>query len=88
MENKRFCQSCAMPLEKSEDFGVNADGSKNEDYCQYCYTGGAFTVDCTVDEMIETCIPFYLEAGVYQDADQARIAMRDYFPKLKRWAQA
>lgn len=32
-ENQKFCQSCAMPLESSDFFGTNADGSKNEDYC-------------------------------------------------------
>jgi len=25
----QICQSCGMPMEKSEDFGTNADGSKD-----------------------------------------------------------
>jgi hypothetical protein len=37
MENMVFCQSCGMPLSKGEDFGTNAGGSKNDDYCVYCY---------------------------------------------------
>ena len=46
-----FCQSCGMPL--TEDvLGTNADGSKNEDYCIYCYRDGHFLQDCTMDEMI------------------------------------
>ena len=32
----KFCQSCGMPLTE-EVLGTNADGSKNEDYCMYCY---------------------------------------------------
>ncbi len=37
----QFCQSCGMPL--TEDvLGTNADGSKNEDYCMYCYKDGKF----------------------------------------------
>jgi len=33
---QKFCQSCGMP--PTEDIlGTNADGSKNEDYCMYCY---------------------------------------------------
>jgi len=88
VENKKFCQSCAMPLEKDEDFATNACGSKNEDYCIYCYKDGAFTADCTMDEMIEVCVAFSLEAGVYKDADEARTSMRNYFPSLKRWASA
>ena len=38
-----FCQSCAMPIKKAEDFGTNTDGSQNQDYCQYCYQRGKFT---------------------------------------------
>ena len=88
MENRKLCQSCAMPLENAEDFGTNAEGSKNEEYCKYCFVNGAFNGDCTMDEMIETCIPFSLEADEYKNVDEARAAMRQSFPKLKRWAQA
>ena len=38
----RFCQSCGMPL-TDEVLGTNADGSKSEEYCIYCYKDGAFT---------------------------------------------
>ena len=88
MDNQKICQSCAMPLSNDEDFGTNADGSKNGGYCKYCFEGGKFSGDCTMDEMIETCVPFCLEAGEYKDAGEARAAMRESFPKLKRWAQA
>ena len=86
MEHQKLCQSCAMPLANAEDFGTNADGSRNEDYCKYCYADGAFTGDCTMDEMIEACVPICVEEGVYGDADAARAAMRAFFPTLKRWA--
>ena len=88
MENKQFCQSCAMPLEKPEDFGTNADGSKNKDYCRHFYVNGAFAGDFTMEQMIEFCAPYCVEIGVYKDADEAQAAMREYFPKLKRWATA
>jgi len=87
-ENQKFCQSCAMPLGKPEEFGTNADGGRNEDYCCYCFANGAFTGECTMDEMIETCIPFCLEAGVYKDADEARADMAAVFPAMKRWKTA
>jgi len=35
MDEKIFCQSCAMPLEKEEMFATEMDGSKNQDYCIY-----------------------------------------------------
>ena len=41
-----------MPL-TNEILGTNADGSKNENYCIYCYKDGKFTQDCTMDEMIK-----------------------------------
>ena len=39
--DQRFCQSCGMPLTK-DVLGTNADGTKNEDYCMYCYKDGKF----------------------------------------------
>ena len=65
-----------MPLSEGL-FGTNADGSKNEDYCIYCYKEGKFLQDCTMDEMIEHC------------TNEEYIArMKMYFPQLKRWQNA
>ena len=47
MEQK-FCQSCGMPL-NPEVLGTEKDGSKNEEYCTYCYADGHFTVECTME---------------------------------------
>ena len=86
MTGPKFCQSCAMPLTEEDQFGTNADGSKNEDYCLYCYKDGAFiSAQATMEEMIEFCIPHTLKAGVYPDENTAREAMRAFFPKLKLW---
>ena len=85
MENMVICQSCAMPMAQNEDFGTNADGSKNADYCHYCYENGAFTKLETMEEMIETCVPFVKEHFGGEDA--ARAAMQAQFPALKRWKQ-
>ena len=51
-----------MPLTE-EILGTNADGSKNEDYCMYCYKDGKFLQDCTMDEMIEHCAQFVDEVN-------------------------
>jgi len=82
-----FCQSCGMPLTKDEDFGTNADGTRNTDYCCHCFGNGAFFKEETMDEMIETCIPFVSNGNPYANADEARKSMQEYFPKLKRWAK-
>ena len=77
MEQK-FCQSCGMPLTE-ELFGTNADGSKNEEYCIYCYKDGKFLQDCTMEEMIGHCAQF---------VDEYIAQMKMYFPLLKRWRNA
>lgn len=87
--NMTFCQSCAMPLTKPEEFGTEKDGGRNADYCHYCYENGAFTKDGTMEQMIESCIPFVSNNNPYPDAQTARSEMQRIFPQLKRWkAQA
>lgn len=84
--NTIFCQSCAMPLNNPEDFGKEKDGTKCSEYCHYCYENGTFTSEQTMEQAIESCIPFEIEAGNYQNAEDARKGMMEYYPKLKRWA--
>lgn len=83
--NMQFCQSCGMPL-NDEVLGTEKDGSKNPDYCLYCYKDGAFTADITMEEMIEGCVPHCVPQP-YPDADTARTEMHKFFPHLKRWKQ-
>lgn len=89
METK-FCQSCGMPLQKNEELGTNHDGSKNEEYCCYCYKDGAFTMDCTMDQMIDHCVQFVDEfnkdADLHYTKEEAVANMKLFFPTLKRWA--
>ena len=42
--------------------GHEADGSEAEDFCRWCYDGGAYTYETTMDEMIEDCAPRMAEA--------------------------
>ena len=87
MEQK-FCQSCGMPL-TDELLGTNADGTKNEDYCIYCYKDGAFTQDCTMEQMADFCAQFVDEynknTGQNVSREEYRKMMLQYFPNLKRW---
>lgn len=84
----KFCQSCGMPLTE-EVLGTNADGSKNEDYCIYCYKDGAFTGDFTMEQMVEHCSMFVEEfnknTGQNLTADQYKDVLRQFYPTLKRW---
>ena len=83
MEQK-LCQSCAMPLSGTELMGTEKEGSINSDYCKYCYSRGSFeNPDQTLEQMIDTCVPFMVEQGM--DADQARSSLDAVLPGLKRW---
>jgi len=92
MDNQKFCQSCAMPLTKPEEFGTEACGAPSEDYCAYCYKEGKFEQfegkDMTMDDMIGFCAPYAAEQGIYPDAETARAAMLGFFPQMKRWAKS
>ena len=86
MENMKFCQSCGMPLTEEALHGKNADGSKSEDYCCYCFPNGAFnSPDETLEQMIETCIPYLVESGDAPDEEGARKMLQAHLPNLKRW---
>ena len=88
----QFCQSCGMPLTRDEDCGTNADGSINYDYCKYCYNGGKFLQDFTMDEMIEHCAQFVDEVNKQlpkpMTRDEYKQMMQGFFPMLKRWKKA
>ena len=83
--NEKICQSCGMPIEDKKLRGTEKDGSESADYCCYCYKNGAFSKDETMEEMIESCIPFMLEDGSCKSGEDARNALLKVIPNLKRW---
>ena len=86
--NQKFCQCCGMPMgDTKELYGSNADGSKSEDYCKYCFEKGAFTFQGSMEEMIDFCVPHMTQAYPDMSEDDARKAMIEWFPTLKRWKQ-
>ena len=83
MEQK-ICQSCGMPLTGIELLGTKKDGSRSDDYCKYCYTNGKFPKpDETMEQMLDTCIPFMVQQGM--DKSAARKSLESILPNLKRW---
>ena len=79
-----------MPL-TDENRGTNADGSRSEDYCVYCYKSGEFTQEFTMTQMIEFCLQFFDQWNVQAEYKltpiQAKEQMLQYFPHLKRWKE-
>lgn len=80
-----ICQSCGMQLTE-ELRGTEADKTSSGDYCHYCYQDGAFAKEETMEEMIESCIPFRINDTDCPNADVARSQMGRDFPHLKRWS--
>jgi hypothetical protein len=74
-----------MPLRRSADFGTNEDGSKNEDYCRYCWQTGAFTEPkITMDQMVDKVAQMMMEMqGISED--HAIEMCVHFIPKLSRW---
>ncbi|MGF6375937.1 hypothetical protein M2140_001007 [Clostridiales Family XIII bacterium PM5-7] len=83
MNQNLICQSCSMPIKEESHIGTNLDGSRNQDYCVFCYKDGAFLQDVSMEEFIENSLQFSAEVGM------SREEMREYckatLPKLKRW---
>ena len=82
MEQK-LCQCCAMPIDEST-FGTEADGSKSQDYCHYCYADGKFTKEM-IEHNLKYLDEFNKDSEVKYNVEEARATMKEFFPQLKRW---
>ena len=75
-----------MPLGTTDElYGTNADGSKNGDYCKYCYQDGKVLFEGTMEEMIDICVPHMVKANAGMTEETARKAMAEILPTLKHW---
>lgn len=80
-----FCQSCGMPFTKAEDFGTTAEGFRQNDYCQFCFSDGKFLEpESTLDEMINQVVPRTV-AATGMKAATVRYLTELTLPLLKRW---
>ena len=76
-----ICQCCGMPLDDSI-IAKNADGSMNENYCQWCYADGVFTYN-NMNDLIDVCVRNMVNDTV-TEAD-ARSYLRKVLPTLDYW---
>lgn len=75
-----------MPMGDADEFyGTEKDGSKNPDYCKFCYQNGKFTENCTMDEMIGITAGYMAKYNSNISAEEAKKLMGGLFPTLKRW---
>lgn len=80
---EKICQSCGMPIISDDQLGMNLDGSKNEDYCKYCYQDGEFIDKVSMEEYIEMCSKYGSQAGMTNE--EMKLHCEKLFPTLKRW---
>ena len=75
------CQCCGMPLE-DQVMSREADGSLNEEYCQWCYADGQF-----VYTNLEQLIDFLVEhmSNEHWPKDQMRAYLQGMLPTLQYW---
>lgn len=79
------CQSCGMPLDNNSVLGTEKNGELSKEYCNYCYDNGEFLKpNETLEEMIETCIPFVAKATGLTPEESKKM-LEEELPKLKRW---
>ena len=75
------CQCCGMPLDDSA-ISKEPDGSFNEEYCKWCYTGGEFKYT-SKEELIDFCAEHM--ASENWPAEQVRAHMEAVVPNLNHW---
>ena len=74
-----------MPMEKPEDFGTNADGTPNDEFCAMCYQNGVFVEpDISMREMIEK-VTLILMKSMGLSKEKAEELAKDTIPHLNRW---
>lgn len=75
------CQCCGMPLEGATT-SHEPDGSFNEEYCKWCYSGGTFRYS-SKEQLIDFCAEHM--ANENWTSEQIRAHMEAVVPQLNHW---
>lgn len=88
--DKKVCQSCGMLLGDPAFYGTNADESRNEEYCIYCFAGGEFNENLTMEEMAAACVEMYAAntGAEGEELKEVQVKIAEFLPTLKRWRQS
>jgi hypothetical protein len=79
----KHCESCHMPICDPKDFGNEADGSVNSDYCWHCYQNGLFTNPFMTLQDMQNHVRHTLER-LHEDERVIHYVIGT-LPDLKRW---
>lgn len=70
-------------MQRPEDFGTNADGTRNTEYCHYCFQNGAFVnPNASVQDVVDLSVAAMKRMHM---PDSLIDQTRQYIPTLKRW---
>ena len=78
-----ICQCCGMPLSEDGMISREPDGSFNEDYCRWCYTGGDFAYK-SKDALLDFLVA-HMPDPENTPEEQRRILYDGYLSQLKHW---
>ncbi len=78
-----FCQCCGMPLSEDSMISREPDGTFNEDYCTWCYTGGTFTYK-SMNALIDYLVDHIPDPG-NKSAEERRNYFVSQLSQLKHW---
>jgi hypothetical protein len=72
-----------MPMVWQTDFGTNSDGSRNYEFCRFCFQDGKYLdPELTVDRMIGMSTEAMQRMKLSEELiEQAKMVI----PTLKRW---
>lgn len=80
-----FCQSCGFNMRRDTDFGTEADGALNEQWCSGCYSNGAFVEDVDSAEAFIHAAVQRIATQRKQAIGKTRLDLKKELPKLARW---
>jgi len=78
------CQCCGMPMEEDDVISREPDGSFQEEYCKWCYTGGSFQYD-SMEQLMDFLVTHTSSEAF--PAEQARVYYAQLLPQLRHWKQ-
>ena len=84
MEAKRICQCCGMPLDDETCISREADGTRNEKYCKWCYADGKYTYT-DMETLLDVCVA-HMQSEQFPAA-QVRAYMQNLLPTLEYWRE-
>jgi len=80
-----------LNLSKVQYLGTRSDHTYSDEYCYYCLRDGEYTVDYTMQQMLDVWIKYTDKyngyAGTDYAPDELRTVLSERMPALKRWKQ-